>query len=179
MTVYIVLFRAIGGANQLPVQTLKEALSDAGFGNVTTYIQTGNVVLSSDLDPQAMLEKVGTVVEERFGKPQKIIARDPRQWSEIIEANPFPDAVIDPKALHVFVLEAEPSPEAVKVLVSRQVDRERVAVVGSAAYLHTPDGAGISKLAKSVERLLKVPATARNWNTMRKLQEMAEKVAAG
>lgn len=178
MTVFIALFRAIGGANQLPVQPLREALSDAGFGRVATYIQTGNVVLKSDLDAQALVAKVGAVVQQRFGRPQKIIARDARQWSEIIAANPFPDAVIDPKVLHVFVLEAEPAPEAVEVLESRQVDRERVAVVGSAAYLHTPDGAGISKLVKSVERLLKVPATARNWNTMLKLQEMAERAAA-
>jgi len=177
MTVFIALFRAIGGANQLPVQPLRQSLLDAGFGNVATYIQTGNVVLTSDLDQEAVVAKVGAVVERRFGRPQKIIARDARQWSEIIAANPFPDAVAEPKTLHVFMLEAEPSPEAVKLLESRQVDRERVAVIGSAAYLHTPDGAGISKLLKSVERLLKVPATARNWNTMLKLQEMAQQAA--
>ncbi|KXF77256.1 hypothetical protein ATN84_07590 [Paramesorhizobium deserti] len=177
MTVFIVLFRAIGGANQLSVQPLKEALLDAGFGNVATYIQTGNVVLTSDLDQEAVVAKVGEIVEQRFGRPQKIIVRNARHWSEIVAANPFPDAVSEPTTLHVFVLEAEPSPEAVKLLESRQVDGERVAVIGSVAYLHTPDGAGISKLAKSVERLLKVPATARNWNTMMKLQEMAEKAA--
>jgi len=48
-TAYIVLFRGVGGATQLPVARLREVLPEAGFHNVSTYINSGNAVLSSRL----------------------------------------------------------------------------------------------------------------------------------
>lgn len=40
-------------------------------------------------------------------------------------------------------------------------------------YLYTPDGFGTSKLADALDKVLKVPLTARNWRTVLTLQEMA------
>jgi hypothetical protein len=76
----------------------------------------------------------------------------------------------------VAVLAAQPDKAKVEALQAFAAKGERIAVVGNVAYLHTPDGFGTSKLAVKFDKGIGVPNTARNWNTVLKLQELAEKV---
>ena len=172
-TVYIILFRGVGGKTQLPVKPLREKLGEAGFDNVATYINSGNAVLKSSLPQREVVAKIVEICAREFGFDKAVHAVTRAEWSRLIENNPFPDAVATPKFLHAAVLEARAEPEKVKALKAVAVEGEDVEVVDKVAYLHTPHGFGTSKLAERFDKGIGVANTARNWNTVLKLAELA------
>jgi uncharacterized protein (DUF1697 family) len=178
MSVFIILFRGVGGATQLPTKPLREALTAAGFENVSTYINSGNAVLKSRISREKTIASVADICKREFGFDKDIYAITPAEWSELIAANPFPEAVAVPKFLHAAVLAAKPEEAKVEALQAFAGKGERIAVVGKVAYLHTPEGFGTSKLAVKFDKGIGVPNTARNWNTVLKLMELAEKAAS-
>jgi uncharacterized protein (DUF1697 family) len=176
-TAYILLFRGVGGATQLPTAPLREALTAAGFGNVATYINSGNAVLSSDLPRKEVIAKVAAICQDHFGFTKAIFAPTLDEWSALIDNNPFPDAVKIPKSLHAAVLAEKPDKGAVGRLRAFAVARDGIEVVGQVAYLYTPDGFGTSKLAEKFDKGIGVANSARNWNTVLKLMELVRKAA--
>jgi uncharacterized protein (DUF1697 family) len=177
LPVYILLFRGVGGATQLPTGPLRAALSEAGFGNVATYINSGNAVLTSDWPAERVLAEVAEICTRRFGFRKDIHARTREEWAELIARNPFPEATAAPTTLHAAVLAQEPKPEHVEALCALAEGGDRIAVAGRVAYLHTPDGFGTSRLAARFDKGLGVANTARNWNTVRRLMELADAAA--
>lgn len=177
--VYIVLFRGVGGETKLPVKPLQEALTKGGFGRVTTYIATGNVVLTSDLPAKEVGATVAAIARKKLGFSKPVIVATRGEWAKMIRENPFPEAVEIPRTLHAFLLEARPrSAAAVEALRARATAGERFVLKGRFLYLHTPEGFGPSKLPPLIERALGVASTARNWNTVLKLKELADAAAA-
>lgn len=177
MTVYIILFRGVGGATQLPTKPLREALAAAGFGNVATYINSGNALVKSRLSRGKVVARIAEICKREFGFDKAIYAITRDEWAELIESNPFPDAVEVGKFLHAAVLEAEPDRTKLEAVRRFAKEGERIEVVGKVAYLHTPYGFGTSKLAEKFDKGIGVANTARNWNSVLKLMEIAEKVA--
>lgn len=176
-TVYIVLFRGVGGATQLPTARLREALGKAGFGNVATYINSGNAVLSSALSLKETAAEIAAICRKEFGFEKDIMLVSRADWAKLIRQNPFPEAVDTPTTLHAFALDGMPNKEAVVALAARAAPHERVAVRGKVLYFHAPEGFGTSKLPPAIDRTLGVASTARNWNTVRKLMELADKAS--
>ena len=176
MAVYIVLFRGVGGATQLPTGPLRDALTAAGFGNVSTYINSGNAVLSSRKAASSVTAEIARIVKKEFAFEKAIhtVTRD--AWAELIANNPFPDATAVPKLLHAAVLADTPDASRVEALRSHAEAGERIEVVGKVAYLHTPAGFGVSKLAVKFDKGIGVPNTARNWNTVIALAKMADAI---
>ena len=175
MTVYIILFRGVGGATQLPTKPLREALTAAGFKNVATYINSGNAIVKSRLSREKVVEKIAKICKREFGFDKAIHAVTREEWAELIAKNPFPEAVSVPKFLHAAVLEAEPDKAKVEALREYAKKDERLEVMDKVAYLHTPNGFGTSKLAEKFDKGIGVANTARNWNTVLKLMELAKK----
>ena len=175
-TAYILLFRGVGGATQLPTAPLREALTEAGFENVATYINSGNAVLRSPLSREKVIASVAKICEDRFGFTKAIYAPTLAEWEALIANNPFPDFEI-PKFLHAAVLAGDPTREAIERLRAHAGDGERIEVVGRVAYLHTPNGFGTSKLGEKFDKGIGVDNTARNWNTVLKLLELVRKAA--
>ena len=172
-TVWIVLFRGVGGKTQLPTAPLRQKLSEAGFERVATYINSGNAIVASPLPRDEVQSTIAGLCARAFGfeKDIHIVAR--ADWSALITANPFPEAVATPKLLHAAVLARKPDPANVEALRGVCTGGDRIAVIGKVAYLHTPDGFGTSKLAARFDRGIGVANTARNWNTVLKLAELA------
>lgn len=173
-TVFILLFRGVGGKTQLPTRPLREKLAEAGFEKVATYINSGNAVVSTSLGRKQVIEKVADICAREFGFEKAIYPVSRAEWMELIANNPYPDAVEPGNLLHAAWLAGEPRPGAVEALRAFAKDGERIAVVGNVAYLHTPNGFGRSKLAEKFDTGIGVPNTARNWNTVLKLAELAE-----
>jgi uncharacterized protein (DUF1697 family) len=172
-TVWIVLFRGVGGKTQLPVKPLREALTSAGFENVATYINSGNAVLESTKGRDKVAGEIARICERAFGFNKDIHIVSKAEWEELIANNPFPRAVETPKFLHAAVLAESPDKEKVEALRSHASKGERIEVVGKVAYLHTPGGFGTSKLAVKFDKGIGVANTARNWNTVMKLMGLA------
>ncbi|WP_406694281.1 DUF1697 domain-containing protein [Singulisphaera sp. Ch08] len=175
-TAYILLFRGVGGATQLPTAPLRNALTDAGFENVATYINSGNAVFHSGLPREKVIASVAKICEEKFGFTKAIYAPTLAEWTELIDNNPFPKFAMG-KHLHAAVLAGDPTMEAIEGLQAHATDGEGVEVLGRVAYLHTPNGFGTSKLAEKFDKGIGVANTARNWNTVLKLLELAKKAA--
>src|SRR5262245_37263166 len=177
-TAFILLFRGVGGATQLPTAPLREALTEAGFENVATYINSGNAVLRSHLSREKVIAAVAEICRDRFGFTKAILAPTLEEWSALIDSNPFPQAASTPTCLHAAVLDGKPAAEAVSRLQELAAAAgEGFEVVGKVAYLHTPNGFGRSKLGEKFDKGIGVVNSARNWNTVLKLMELVTKAA--
>lgn len=177
MTVYILLFRGVGGATQLPTKPLREKLTEAGFENVATYINSGNAVLRSRKGKAAVLKEVAAICKREFGFDKDIHMPTLEEWNAVIDSNPFPVPGDGGKFLHAAWLERAPTAENIARLKEITINGDGFEVVGNAAYLSTPKGFSQSKLAERFDKWIGVPNTARNWNTVLKMKELAEKAA--
>jgi uncharacterized protein (DUF1697 family) len=175
---FVVLFRGVGGKTQLSTKPLREALEQAGFRNVATYIASGNAVLTSHLRADAIGARISALVRETFGFAKAVMVVPLSAWSRLIARNPFPEAVREPTTLHVFVLQAAPPRKRVEALLAKADPGERVAVSGNVLYFHAPRGFGTSRLPPVLDRTLGTVSTARNWNTVVKLEQLAREAAS-
>lgn len=178
MTTYVALLRAInlGGRNRVRMADLRELLSDLGFQDARTLLQSGNVVFESDGEGGARLENtLEEALEEHLGVSTDFFVRTTDEWDAIVAKNPFPkEAENDPSHLLVMLLKRAPQGEEVASLRESLKGREVVEVVGRQAYIVYPDGIGRSRLTTSVvEERLGTRATGRNWNTMLKIRDVA------
>ncbi len=171
-TTYLLLFRGVGGATKLPVAPLREALTMAGFTDATTYINSGNALARSKLSREETIAQVAKLCKKHFGFEKPIFAPTSAEWQAVIDNNPFSEVTVG-KLLHAALLAATPKPEAVEAIRAVAVAGERLAIVNDVAYIHTPHGFGTSKLAAKFDKGIGVVNTARNWNTVLKMMELA------
>ena len=171
------LFRGVGGATQLPTAPLRAALTEAGFENVATYINSGNAVVKSRLGRDKVIAKIAQICSKKFGFTKAIYAPTLAEWREVIANNPFPKNTEPGNLLHAALLEKRRKRENVEALKALAVEGDQFAVVGDVAYLHTPRGFSNSKLSAKFDKGIGVPNTARNWNTVLKLECLAAKAS--
>lgn len=149
-------------------------LTGMGLREVKTYIQSGNVVFRSAAKNRAALAaKIEGAILAQHGFAPRVLLLDPAELRAAMAGNPYPQAVSDPGSLHLFFLDEAPHRTDLPTLEAARTDTEHFKLAGKVFYLHTPDGVGSSKLAARIEKALGVTATARNWNTVCKLAEMA------
>ena len=171
----VILLRGInvGGKAKLPMAQLREIAEGIGLADVQTYIQSGNLVATASVAPATVAEQLRAAIEKATGLDVPIIVRTVTQWRDVIDANPFPGAASIGTTLHVTFLDGA-APDELVGFDAAEFAPEEFAVVGSELYLHLPDGMGRSKLAVKLHRLPGASTgTARNWNTVRKLAELA------
>lgn len=177
MPAHIALFRGInvGGSKKLPMADLKEILAGLGAEHVRTYIQSGNVVFRADeIDRPALARRIGEAVSSAYGFKPHVLVISPERLESAIAGNPFPEAEDQPKSLHVFFLAARPGDPDMEKIDALNSPNERWALEAEHFYLHAPDGIARSKLAGGgAEKALGVAATARNWNTVCRIRDMA------
>jgi uncharacterized protein (DUF1697 family) len=173
----IVLLRGInlGSTNRVAMPALREALADAGFDDVRTYLQSGNVVLSSRAAPATVARKCKAVIAEHFGLDIDVVVRTRDELAEVVRRNPLGDVAKDPKRYQVSFLSAKPAAKVVRKLEELAADGERLVASGRELYAWHPKGVARSKLwAALAGRGLGVTATARNWTTVTKLLELTD-----
>lgn len=172
-TVFLILFRGVGGKTQLPVQALREKLSGAGFEKVVTYINSGNAIVRSRMSRKKVIATIAELCRTQFDFDKAIFAPTLAEWDELIARNPFAAAAANaPTTVHAALLESSPKKESIERLRACAVSGEEIAVIEGVAYLHTPHGFGKSKLAEKFDKWIGVTNTARNWNTVLKLAEL-------
>jgi uncharacterized protein (DUF1697 family) len=182
VTTFIALLRGVnvGGNNKVPMAQLRSALEAAGFANVRTYIQSGNVLVDAvRTTPAKVSARVHDVIAEQFGVDVPVITLDAPAFVTVVASNPYPDEA-DPKRLHAILLPEAPRDTALarldQVAQTFADSRDSFTVIGSTLFLHTPDGFGTSDLAKALTtkgKIASLNGTARNWASMTTLLEMA------
>lgn len=176
----IALLRAINlaGVNKVGMADLREFMTSLGFQDVTTLLQSGNVVFRSDAAAGRLEEQLERASEKRFGARLEFFVRTAAEWNAMIAANPFPkEAKADPSHLIAGVLKKAPTAAAVAALQQAIKGREVVRAKDRCAYIVYPDGIGRSKLTSAlIEKTLGSRGTGRNWNTVLKLAALAERL---
>ena len=173
---YIALLRGINvGGKVLKMADLKAAVEGLGFHDIRTHLQSGNMVFRADEgDAGTLAQKISGAILDHAAIDVTVMVRSADEWRAIVAANPYPQAEQYPKTVHAFILDQLPEPARIDALAAKTAGREEWKIVDGTLYLHTPDGFGKSVLGNLVERILKVPMTARNWNTVRALEELAQ-----
>ena len=174
MAVYIALLRGVnvGGSKIVAMADLRALLSDLGFANPRSLLQSGNLVFEGRVRASTGLERVlEQEAARRLGLDTEFHVRTAAEWQAIIRRNPFPEAARrDPGHLHVMCFKQAPAAKVVNALQAAITGREIVRAVGRQAYIVYPDGAGKSRLTTAlIDRILGLRGTARNWNTVLKL----------
>ena len=174
---YIALLRGINvGGKVLKMADLKEAVAKLGFEGVETYLQSGNMVFKATADGNdAIAQRISKAIREHRSMDVAVMVRDAGQWDALVSANPYPQAHEFPKTVHTFIFDETPDADRIETLEAKDAGREEWQIVDGTLYLHTPDGFGKSVLGNVMERILKVPMTARNWNTVLALRDIAGK----
>lgn len=174
MATQVVLLRGINlGARRVAMADLRAALADAGFGEARTYVQSGNIVLSSELASAELATAVRRLLAERFGLEAPVVVRTAEELAEVVAGNPFADqAALNPKQLQVTFRDERVGDGAAAELAAKAGPDELVATVDRETYSWHPDGIARSKLAVALTPA-GAAATARNWKTVTTLLEMA------
>jgi len=171
---YVGLLRGInlGPNRRIPMPRLREVLADRGYGEVRTLIASGNLVLDSELPEDELALDLAKAIEEEFGFDVPVVVRTGAELSAVLERDPFGSIATDPSRYSVTFLPHEPGADLVAALPPADGGEYRVA--GRELYLWLPDGLSNSPMgAWKWDRLLGVPGTNRNWNTVSKLAELA------
>ena len=180
---YAALLRGVnvGGRAKIPMRELTELFGSLGHEEVTTYIQSGNVVFrSASSKPARVVRGIEDAIAERFGLTVTVILRTPAELVSIAAANPFSEAEREPSKHHVLFLERQPEASAISGLDPNRSPGDLFSAAGREIYLRFPTGSGKTKLTLDwFERKLGVKGTARNWNTLLKLIALTEAGSAG
>lgn len=181
MARHVLLLRGInlGPTRRVPMAELRSLLTDAGYADVATYVQSGNIVLSSAKRPGELETAIAELISGHFGFDVPVCARSASQLAKVVANDPIPGAADDPKHYQVTFLSERAPADAVRRLRELAADSERVAAHGRELYTFHPDGIARSKLGKSLTASeLGITATARNWTTVKTLAEMASPPSA-
>jgi uncharacterized protein (DUF1697 family) len=174
---YVALLRGIniGPRNRISMPELRAALEEAGLENVQTYVQSGNVALSSRAGAETVRRKIEKVIAERFALEIAVVVRTRTELAAIAKRNPLGRVAKDPKRHQVTFLSDKLDREVVKRLESLLVAGEQVAVKGREVYAWHPAGVARSRLwTELAGKRLGVTATSRNWTTVEALLELCE-----
>lgn len=177
MARHIALLRGInvGSNNRIGMAELRALLAERGFEDPRTLLASGNVVLGSRKRPATVARELNALIRERFGFDIGIVVRSRDELAAVIEGNPLGDPAGDPKNLHVTFLSGTPDAAEAERLETTVAEPERLAVRGREIYVWYANGMQGSPAAKLLsDAKLGVIPTARNWNTVMKLLELAD-----
>jgi uncharacterized protein (DUF1697 family) len=187
MPTHVALLRGInlGGHNKVAMAELRELVGSLGHADVATYIQSGNVVFTSDQsDTAALAAALEQAIATSLGVPCRVVVLSREELAQVARDNPYTDEP-NLRAVHAVFLSGDPGPDvaervaAAQQIADKQGSRDTAQLVGRTIFLHTPDGYGRSDLAAALVKLGQkktdtVTGTARNWATVTKLLTMCE-----
>jgi uncharacterized protein (DUF1697 family) len=172
MEKYVIFFRGInvGGNNLLPMKALVPLLEEAKFKEVSSYIQSGNVVLKSSTNPADIIEKL---VLDNFGFSPELFILNEAEFCTALANNPY--QTFEGKFVHFYFCHNAIviNQEKMTKYLSKT---ENYLVKDKVFYLHAPDGIGRSKLVANIEACLGQPASGRNLNTTNKVSTMLSRM---
>ncbi len=183
MAVIISMLRGVnvGGHNKIKMEALRALYESLKLRDAQTYVQSGNVIFRTDeRDVSRLTKRIEDGIERKFGFRPSVILRTAAEMKDVIAKNPFAKRRgIEPSKLLVSFLASDPGEEAQEKVRQMKCDPEELRIEGRELYIYFPNGMGRSKLSLArLEKTLKTPGTGRNWNSVTKMMEMAEKLEA-
>jgi uncharacterized protein (DUF1697 family) len=167
----------VGGQKKILMKDLKALYEELDFGEVTPFIQSGNVVFNAgdNLSARQVARKIEAAIDRKFGFFVHTIVRTREELEQSLKNNPFlqEDSILRDK-LHLTFLEDIPDPEKVELILKSDFSPDRFIIRGKDVFVYCPGGYGITKINNTFfESRLKRSATTRNWKTVINLVEIA------
>jgi uncharacterized protein (DUF1697 family) len=184
VTVMIALLRGInvGGHNKLAMADLRAIAEDCGLRDVSTYIQSGNVVFRTDrAEPGAVADRLSAAIHSSAGLAVPVTVRIRDEFRVLVGTNPFPAAgdAAHPVESRYVLFRLSPVPVAAADLTDFDAFApDRIAVAGRDVHMYLPDGMGSSKLATIIARRKPFEGTVRGWLTIGALLDMADAITS-
>ena len=181
MAVIISMLRGVnlGPHNRLKMEELRALYESLKLREAQSYVQSGNVIFrSEEKDLVALGRRIETAIEKKFGFRPPAILRTTAELREAIAKNPFAKRRdIEPRKLLVTFLDRDPGKEIREQVLKIDTAPEELRMEGREVYIYFPNGMARPKMKwAAIERVLKTQWTGRNWNSVRKMLEMAEKL---
>ena len=173
---YVALLRGInvGGRTKIAMADLRELFAKLGAEDVTTYVQSGNVVFRSREGATKLTPTIERGIAGELGLTVTVVVRTKAQLAKVVAGNPFAGRGAAPTQVFVAFLAETPARARVRELDPARSEPDEFRVAGREIYLHYPNGYGKSKLTNAwLEKQLGVASTMRNWRTVTKLAELA------
>jgi len=169
----------VGGGKKVPMARLREIAADIGLQDAQTLLNSGNLVYRTTMTPDTVEQRLQAGIRESLGVDCRVFVRTPLQLQRVLEANPMPEeARSHPSRFVVTVWSAAVHASDLRCFADAPTQRERFVVGAEAVYMWFPDGLSASTVYDKAARPLGDRITARNWNTMQKLLNMATELDA-
>jgi uncharacterized protein (DUF1697 family) len=172
---WIALLRAIGPAThkKMSMQDLRDSCQSAHLEDVSTFIATGNLLFRSALARQKLLTLLREILDS-YGLDNEVILRSPKELQTVVSAAPFADAAAARPNHLLIVFYNDPIGKSAGEELLQREGPERIMIRRRELCIDYVDGVARSKLsAASMDKLLAQSGTARNWNTVTRLIELA------
>jgi uncharacterized protein (DUF1697 family) len=170
---YVALLRSVNvaGYGRMAMADLQETFRHLGYRDVSTFIQTGNVIFTTTRkSPAKLISEIEEQLADDFGSSPAVILRTPAELRAVLAASPFPGQNADPSRHHVTFMATEPEAARLAEFAPPASGKDELVIIGREIYVHTPNGYAETKLTGSLlERRLGVVTTTRNWNTVSRL----------
>jgi uncharacterized protein (DUF1697 family) len=181
MTVMISMLRGVnvGGHHKIKMEDLRALYQRLKLRDAETHVQSGNVIFrTSESDTVRLGRRIEGAIEKKYGFRPSVILRTPAEFRNVIARNPFAKRKeMEPSKLAVIFLESDPGNEIREKVLAVKADPEELRMEGREMYIYFPNGMARPKLSiPAIERILKTPSTGRNWNSVQKLLEIAERL---
>lgn len=168
----------MAGHNKIKMSALTQLFSDEGFSDVLTYIQSGNIIFTDPgkRNDEALSGKIEKAISKAFNLNVSAVIRSVAELEHLTSRNPYlSEKDFNPSRMGVVFLRKEPLPEAVKKMDSIDFPPDKFEISGKEIFLFCPHGFGRSKLSTNFfENKMKVTGTARNWQTIMKILDLAK-----
>jgi uncharacterized protein (DUF1697 family) len=169
---YVAFLRGVnlGPNNKISMPELRAMAEDLGFSDVATYINSGNLIISSPKKAATVEQEISQGIKNTFGRPIDVTVRTPAQLKKIVADNPYPDG--NPSQVTVAFLMKAPAKDAKDRVAAVAADYEPFTFAGQQVYVNYSQGIGKSKLAEKFSAIIGVSATVRNIRTVEKVVEL-------
>lgn len=170
----------VGGKNKVDMATLRTVFERAGAEDVSTYINSGNVIFSHTIAHSRLNGVLEAAIEEQFGLRLKVVLRDAGSIRDLVAA--IPDTWTNDRTMRtdvMFLLESVDDPDVIDLLPIREQIDEAFYVPGAVVWRVDADNRTKSGKARLVGTDLYRAMTVRNCNTVRKLGTLLDGPTAG
>jgi uncharacterized protein (DUF1697 family) len=181
MAVIISMLRGVnlGPHNRLKMEELRALYDSLKLRDAQSYVQSGNVIFrSEEKNLEELARRIEGAIEKKFGFRPAVILRTTAELREAIAKNPFAKRrKIEASKLLVTFLDRDPGQEAREQALKIDTAPEELRMQGREVYIYFPNGMARPKMKwAAIERVLKTQWTGRNWNSVQKMLEMAERL---
>ena len=169
---YVAFLRGVnlGPNNKISMPALRAMAEDLGYTEVATYINSGNLIISSPKKSSTVEQEIADAIKKTFGRPIDLTVRTPAQLKKILADNPYPDG--NPSQVTVAFLTKAPPKDANDKVAAVAKDYEPFTFASQEVYVHYSQGIGRSKLAEKFSDIIGVSSTVRNVRTVEKVLAM-------